>query len=186
MSRYLNANDTKRYIDVLPELVKSYNSAYHRSIGMSPESVSKENVETVRERLYPPLPPAKERALAVGTKVMISTNKGVFERGFAPTFQPQVYEISKRLNTVPFTYHLIDHSDQPLKGSFYRQELQPVSEKLQTFVIERIVRRRVKNGQRQVLIKWENYPETQNSWIAESALFIADADKKKTLKTSKQ
>ena len=41
-----------RYIDVLQDLVDSYNNTYHRSIGRAPATVSLLNVGTVRRKLY--------------------------------------------------------------------------------------------------------------------------------------
>ena len=39
MFRYLTHNETRRYIDVLPDFVETYNNTYHRSIKMSPINV---------------------------------------------------------------------------------------------------------------------------------------------------
>ena len=36
MYKYFTANDTKRWIDILPDLVHNYNSSYHSSIKMTP------------------------------------------------------------------------------------------------------------------------------------------------------
>ena len=36
MYKYFTANDTKRWVDVLPDLVYNYNNSYHRSIKMTP------------------------------------------------------------------------------------------------------------------------------------------------------
>jgi len=43
----------RRYIDVLPDLLHSYNHTYHRSIGMAPVEVRDANEHLVRARLYP-------------------------------------------------------------------------------------------------------------------------------------
>ena len=39
MYRYFTTKNTRRYIDVLPDLLHSYNHTYHRSIGMAPIEV---------------------------------------------------------------------------------------------------------------------------------------------------
>jgi len=59
MWRYLTHTSSGRYIDVLPQLVSSYNNTYHRSIKMSPSEVNAQNESVVRSRLYPSkkLPP---------------------------------------------------------------------------------------------------------------------------------
>ena len=53
MYRYFTAKNTRRYIDVLPDLLHSYNHTYHRSIGMAPVEVDANNEDVVRARLYP-------------------------------------------------------------------------------------------------------------------------------------
>jgi len=53
MHRYFTFKNTSRYVDVLQTLIDSYNATPHRSIGMSPNQVNKENEQQVRMRLYP-------------------------------------------------------------------------------------------------------------------------------------
>ena len=53
MYRYFTAANTFRYVDVLQDLVKSYNNTYHRSIGMKPVNVTESNSKQVRMRLFP-------------------------------------------------------------------------------------------------------------------------------------
>ncbi|KAI3373856.1 hypothetical protein L3Q82_022428, partial [Scortum barcoo] len=40
MWRYFTANNTRRYLDVLQDLVRSYNHTYHKSIKMTPMQVT--------------------------------------------------------------------------------------------------------------------------------------------------
>lgn len=51
--RYFTYKNTNRYVDVLPDILHSYNSTWHRSIGMAPVEVTKENEPEVAARLYP-------------------------------------------------------------------------------------------------------------------------------------
>ena len=53
MYKYFTFKNTLRYIDVLRDLVDSYNATYHRSIGMPPNDVNATNEQLVRSRLYP-------------------------------------------------------------------------------------------------------------------------------------
>ena len=50
--RYFTAVNSLRYIDILQDLVDSYNNTHHRSIGRTPASVSLLNVGAVRRKLY--------------------------------------------------------------------------------------------------------------------------------------
>ena len=45
--RYFTYTNNRRYVEVLPALVESYNNTYHRSIRRAPNSVNSENQETV-------------------------------------------------------------------------------------------------------------------------------------------
>ena len=53
MFKYFTANSTRRYIDVLNEMVNSYNNTRHSSIKMSPAKASlKENEKAVWMNLF--------------------------------------------------------------------------------------------------------------------------------------
>src|SRR5688572_9345619 len=51
--RYLTHTSSGRYIDLLPQLVSSYNNTYHRSIKMASSEVISQNESLVRRMLYP-------------------------------------------------------------------------------------------------------------------------------------
>jgi hypothetical protein len=63
MFRYLTHHRTNRWIDVLDDLVASYNGSYHRSIGMSPNDVTPEKSEIITRRLYLEKPSSKWKFL---------------------------------------------------------------------------------------------------------------------------
>ena len=52
MYRYFTHSKSYQYVDVLENLVHSYNHTYHSSIGMSPASVSVKNESPVRHKLF--------------------------------------------------------------------------------------------------------------------------------------
>ena len=52
MYKYFTAKNILSYIDVLPQLVSSYNNTYHRSIKMKPTQVTKANESKVWDTLY--------------------------------------------------------------------------------------------------------------------------------------
>jgi len=56
MFRYFTHENTRRYMNVLPDLIHSYNNTHHRSIGMAPVEVNVDNEDVVRNRLYPKKP----------------------------------------------------------------------------------------------------------------------------------
>jgi len=80
--RYFTAKRTRRYIDVLTDLVHSYNNTHHRSIGMAPMEVTADNEGVVRKRLYPPKPKTLRWKFNVGDKVRISMQRRPFKKGY--------------------------------------------------------------------------------------------------------
>lgn len=160
MYKYFTANNTRRYIDVLPELVKSYNKTIHSSTGMTPvEASKKQNEDLVRMRLYPLLKPARKPKLKVGDTVRIMRKKGTFEKGYTPRWTEELFKIMSIQYTNPVTYKIAGLDGEDIKGSFYEPELQKSTQ--DTFRIERVIRKRGNKS----LVKWLGYPESFNSWV---------------------
>ena len=55
--RYMSKEQSYRYVDVLQDLVKSYNATYHRSIRKSPDEVNKDNEWQIFQLQYHPKKP---------------------------------------------------------------------------------------------------------------------------------
>ena len=77
MYRYFTAANTFRYVDVLQDLVKSYNNTYYRSIGMKPVNVTESNSKQVRMHLFPSINKRvkQKTVFTVGDYVRISRKK---------------------------------------------------------------------------------------------------------------
>ena len=82
MWRYFTKHQTWRYIDVLQDLVQSYNNTPHRSIGMAPSQVSAKNQEEVWLRLYGHDGKGVSK-FRVSNRMRISKFKRLFEKGYA-------------------------------------------------------------------------------------------------------
>ena len=79
MYKFFTAKNTLTYIDVLPQLVKSYNNTYHRSIKMKPTQVTKANEAKVWDTLYGSDAQKRVRfKFQVGDRVRISKVKRMF------------------------------------------------------------------------------------------------------------
>lgn len=174
--KYLTEFSTNKYIDKLPEIVRSYNLRHHRMIGMSPhEAETNPNAQLIINKKI-----AKNESkirkskpsLSIGDTVRISKDKTKFSRGFNEQAQKQIFKID-RIDTdkrIPL-YHLtnIDGIQNDfIIGGFYRNELTPTN--ITTYRIERILARRRIRGVMHVLVKWEGYDDIYNQWIKESDL----------------
>ena len=86
MWKYFTANNTKRYIDILQNLINRYNNTKHRSIGCTP-TVARQpgSYQQVLKSLYPVERVRKRNPkYQIGDKVRISKKKKTFEKGFTP------------------------------------------------------------------------------------------------------
>ena len=59
-----------------------------------------------------------------------------------------------------------DTKNEIVKGTFYESEIQ--SAKQTTFRIERVMKRRPKDGKREIYVKWLGYSPAFNQWIPET------------------
>ena len=129
MYRYFTWKGTLKYIDVLPELVESYNNSYHRSIQRTPASVNKDNAKHVWFTLYKKQPSKKGYSFQVGDEVRISKMKKTFEKGYLPNWGEEIFTIFKRIPRNPTVYKLKEFDGDELEGTFYEQELQRIKTK---------------------------------------------------------
>lgn len=160
MFKYFSANSTRKYIDILDELVGNYNNTKHSSIKMTPVDASKnKNENTVWRNLYPHQSEIQSPKFKAGEKIRISKKKKTFEKGYLPRWTEEVFTISEVQNTYPPTYKITDYNGEEIQGSFYEPELQKTNQEI--FRIERIV----KLGKKKSLVKWYGYPESFNSYV---------------------
>lgn len=174
IKRYMDYNNTRRYIDVLQAIVSNYNNTIHRSIGMSPNDaeIYADDVKTDQEYKLQELEASESKknyAFDVGDIVRISRQKDVFEKSDRNNYSVELFKIHKVLDTVPITYKVKDLNDEVLKGSFYPQELVKTVEP-EVYEIEKILSTRRRAGKVQVLVKYIGYPDKFNQWINESDL----------------
>ena len=168
MYRYFTYKNTRRYVDVLDDMLHSYNNTYHRSIGMTPAEVNVDNEHIVRKRLYPIKSKSHKWKYEVGDRVRIAMQKRPFRKGYLGDWSHEIFEIKSRLPTVPVTYELVDLAGESIKGRFYNQELQKVAKSDdEHFDIDRILRTRKRSdGRIEYLVSWKGYPSKFNSWVS--------------------
>ena len=74
MFRCFTHKNTRRYVDMLDDMLRSYNNTYHRSIAMAPVEVDVDNEDVVRRRLYPLKPTSYKWKYGVGD---VRSEKGI-------------------------------------------------------------------------------------------------------------
>ena len=172
MWKYFTANNTKRYIDILPSLIDKYNNTKHRAIGCTPVVARQPlSFEEVFQKLYKEKSEkrTKDPKFRVGDQVRISKKKKTFEKGFTPNWTEEVFTIAEVKATKPPTYRIQDTRGDPIEGTFYEPELQKSSQEV--YRIEKVIKKRTKkDGEKEALVKWKGYDNKFNSWIPVSEL----------------
>ena len=167
MWRHFTHMGSYRWLEVLPQLIESYNKSVHRSIGLAPINVTEKNEHELwlkQERKGPQQVTTRNPNphIRVGDVVRISKAKNPFAKGYLPSWTEEVFTVSEILSTNPIQYKLADYSGELIKGSFYGAEIQKV-DMPESFAIERVIRKRQRNGRTEYLVKWRGYGNQFNS-----------------------
>ena len=84
MWKYFTHRETLTYVDVLSEMVASYNHTVHRTIGIPPAEVTWANQTTVSKTLYGRKGPTKSCKCFPGDR--LSKAKRTFKKGYLPNW----------------------------------------------------------------------------------------------------
>lgn len=172
--RYFTHSNTYRYLDVLQDIILSYNETVHSSHDMKPNQINYDNQEEVWQRLYNQdnLSTRAINKFNIGDKVRISKYSTIFEKGYLPAWSEEVFTVSRIHDTTPIVYSLKDAASDELEGTWYEPELQKVNIEDNIYKIESIVGQRKVNGKSQYLVKWVGYPPSFNSYIDKKDLIL--------------
>lgn len=163
--RYFTYKQSWKYLNVLQNIVYSYNRTRHRSIGMAPVDVTKESEGKVRKQLYPVTYIDQPKfKFTVGESVRIAQEKPVFGKGYHQQWSEEIFKVLKQLDTHPPVYKLKDFGGEVIVGTFYEPELQSVID-TGIYKVSDIIETRLNNGVKEHLVRWKGYPESMNSWI---------------------
>ncbi len=176
IQRFINYKQSFRYIDNLQNFAKSYNSTYHRSIGMEPDNVTKDNETDVWWNLYWPekehhkklsMKKVKPFKFKIGDLVRLSHLRHAFSREYDQKWTGELFKITRRYRRGgSHIYKVKDFNNKDIEGSFYPHELQRVTVKEdQLWKVDKILKTRKRNGQTEHLIRWLYWPKDHDSWV---------------------
>lgn len=173
MYRYFSANSTLHYLNILQKILLAYNNSYHTSIGMSPASVSEDDVLSIWERLKSKWSKNVTPHFKAGDYCRISKEKLTFSKGYETNYSREIFKIDRVLMKKPRpVYLLVDLQNRPIVGQFYNEELVKVNYDPENtlFKIDKILRSRRRGRILEHYVKWLGYDNSFNSWIKESDL----------------
>jgi transposase InsO family protein len=173
MWRYFTENGNHHYMDALKHIVSGYNNTEHRTLGISPSSVTLDKERYLWDKMFGKNK-AKNNAIRckypVGTQVRLSKLKQQFDKGYLPNWTDEIFVITNIIPRYPrVVYKVVDSRGEEVLGTFYEDELQSVQKDLEhdEFEIERILDQRIvdSDGSREALVKWKGWPDKFNSWV---------------------
>ena len=100
----------------------------------------------------------------------LSHVRSVFDREYSQKWTGELFKIDTRFRRegVP-VYTILDWDGERVDGTFYELELQPVTiDPTTEYRVEKILKRRVRNKRKEVLVRWLHWPKKYDSWIPEA------------------
>nr|CAD2176161.1 unnamed protein product [Meloidogyne enterolobii] len=175
--RYFTENKTLKWLDVIQKIVLSINRSFNSSIDMRPIDVNYKNAERLRlllkQKAVAKHAPSswRNKRFSVGDNVRIEKYKHIFQKGYLPNFTNEIFIIDQ-VRLVPHqppTYKIRDRKGEEILGWFYGNDLILVKEELKKneniYDIEKVLRKRKRNGVDYLFVKWKDYGSEHNSWI---------------------
>ncbi|VVC38054.1 Ribonuclease H-like domain,Chromo/chromo shadow domain,Integrase, catalytic core,Chromo domain-like [Cinara cedri] len=157
MFREFTARGNHNWLSILSSLINEYNNSKHRTIGMIPLEADNNpgKVKIKRGNI-----PTKINKFKVGDSVRVSTQKGVFTKGYLPNWSTEIFTIVKINKTTPTTYMLNDYTGGSIAGCFYSEELNKTD-----FPNDYLVEKVIRTKEQKIFVKWLGFDESHNSWI---------------------
>jgi hypothetical protein len=165
MYKYFTANNTRRYADILDDLVLGYNNTTHSSIGMAPSNVTHRHEVAIRQKLYGFNRNVKNYKYEVNDHVRISKARRTFKKGYLTNWTEEVFTIDSRHGdgSEP-VYRIKDLNGEVIEGKFYEKELQKI-QLPEEFRVEKVIRKKKQGNKILYFVKWLGWDKTFNSWV---------------------
>jgi transposase InsO family protein len=170
--KYMSARQTRRYVDQLDRLVRTYNGRPHRTLGgMTPASAdlprNEENVRAVHTARYASVP-RRAVKFRVGQVVRVKYESKALtssSRAYQPQFSPEFFVVREVRDNLPVPLYYLEamNDGEPIEGGFYSNELTAVG--ADVFKIDRILEERGEGPRREILVRWMHFGPAWDSWI---------------------
>ena len=111
--------------------------------------------------------PLKEMTFRHPFSMMVT---GPIDTEYSQKWTGELFKIDTRFRRegVP-VYTILDWDGERVDGTFYEPELQPVTiDPTTEYRVEKILKRRVRNKRKEVLVRWLHWPKKYDSWIPEA------------------
>jgi hypothetical protein len=161
--------DSTSWYRALPRIINEYNNTGHSHLnGMTPREA---RLRTSRLDVYRCQFSHRQQlsqqdrlpVYQIGDRVRISLVKRRMEKGTTRSWSEEIFTVKDwKFASNIVLYKLQDLLGEPVHGSFYREQLKPTTQEI--FRVDKIVRKRTRNGKQELLVQWAGYGSDHNSW----------------------
>ena len=116
IEQYLTVQKTKKWVDIMPEILEHYNNRKHRTLGVAPASMTREDEDDLRGQMYDATEQVRAQVNSIqpGDRVRILMHKKAFGKGRL-RWSDNVYTVDKRVPN-SYTFKLVE-TEVPQKYS---------------------------------------------------------------------
>ena len=138
---------------------------------MAPADVQKKDENHIWVRLFGDGDTHLKPLISLGAMVQASSHKTIFDKGYMANLTKEHFTVSHavppRRGTKRRVYKYVDYDDEPVKCSWYPEELQEISDN--QYRIDKVLQRRtLPDGTNKLFVRWEGWTDKYNSWIKET------------------
>lgn len=165
LQKYFHLEKTLNWIDAIDGIVDGLNSTYINSIGTSPALVTYQTAQEVWKRVYKSYIESGSCSpkFLVGSVVRVSHSRQVFRKGTDSRYSSELFRIKKIVNYPNPVYILEDLNGEEIDAFWYAEELIEFTKDSDIYSLEKIIRKRKRNGKQEFLVKFKGYKELY--WI---------------------
>ena len=128
LQKYFVQNKTKKWIDVIRNVVADYNATPHSAHGLPPQDVTAKNRNDVYKKLYPNIGLKTVCKLQVGDRVRKIIEKTLFEKGYQANWSEEIYVIDQQFQSnLVCWYKIKSLNGEIVPGIWYYYQLNLVA-----------------------------------------------------------
>ena len=80
-----------------------------------------------------------------------------------PNWSEEHFHVKEQIAKKRPVYKLVDDEGEDIKGEFYKEEIQPITEN--RYLVEKIISKHKGTDGEEYFVKWKGWPAKFNSWI---------------------
>jgi hypothetical protein len=125
---YFSYRKNFKWVDIIEKIVNDYNTKdVHKTIGMRPIDVNKNNEEEIKIKMYKRAPASyiipKKTKFKIGDRVRIYAYKNTFNNKYKKNWTNEIFVIDKVFYGNPIVYKIVAEDGEDILGIFYENQL---------------------------------------------------------------